>query len=312
MKELISIIIPVYKVEQYLDKCVNSVVGQTYKNLEIILVDDGSPDNCPTMCDNWAKKDNRVKVIHKQNGGLSDARNIGIENATGRYIMFLDSDDFIASNMCEKLIMLQQSKDYDFVGCGLYKFFDPNDIKLDNGSKEIFEFVGDEKLTPLLNPSLIQDFVVSCAKLFKREIFNDIKYPIGKLHEDEFVITDIINTVNTYAITSEKLYFYLQRAGSITMGRKEKNAIDSLDAYERRYTEYLIKYHQVANAARTAFLLQLREIYLIYHDKLSRGIKKRIFTRFKEVYRETKRKSCRDFAFRWFRWLYVMYIRIKN
>lgn len=101
--ELISIIVPVYKVEKYLDKCVESIVEQTYKNLEIILVDDGSPDNCPAMCDEWAKKDSRIKVIHKKNGGLSSARNAGLDGCTGDYIYFLDSDDYIADNCIEML-----------------------------------------------------------------------------------------------------------------------------------------------------------------------------------------------------------------
>ena len=101
--ELISIIVPVYKVEKYLDKCVESIVEQTYKNLEIILVDDGSPDNCSAMCDEWAQKDSRIKVIHKENGGLSSARNAGLDACTGEYIYFLDSDDYIADNCIETL-----------------------------------------------------------------------------------------------------------------------------------------------------------------------------------------------------------------
>ena len=101
--ELITIIVPVYKVEKYLDRCVQSIVDQTYTNLEIILVDDGSPDNCPKMCDEWAKKDKRIKVIHKQNGGLSDARNAGLEKAKGKYVGFVDSDDYVAPN-CFKIL----------------------------------------------------------------------------------------------------------------------------------------------------------------------------------------------------------------
>ena len=98
-KDLISIIIPIYKVEKFLDRCVESVVNQTYSNLEIILVDDGSPDNCPYMCDEWAEKDSRIKVIHKLNGGLSDARNEGLKSSTGKYVGFVDSDDWIAPEM---------------------------------------------------------------------------------------------------------------------------------------------------------------------------------------------------------------------
>lgn len=105
MKEYVSIVVPVYKVEQYLDRCVNSIICQTYKKLEIILVDDGSPDECPKMCEKWAKKDSRVKVIHKKNGGLSDARNKGIDIATGEYLLFVDSDDYLELDACEKWLM---------------------------------------------------------------------------------------------------------------------------------------------------------------------------------------------------------------
>ena len=106
MKDLITIVVPVYKVEQYLDKCVNSIINQTYKNLEIILVDDGSPDNCGKMCDEYAKNDNRIVVIHKENGGLSDARNAGIEIAKGKYISFIDSDDYVTEDYVEFLYAL--------------------------------------------------------------------------------------------------------------------------------------------------------------------------------------------------------------
>ena len=104
MDTLISIIVPVYKVEEFLDRCVNSLVNQTYRNLEIILVDDGSPDNCPILCDNWAKKDDRIKVLHKVNGGLSDARNHGLETATGEYILYVDSDDYIDLDACSRFV----------------------------------------------------------------------------------------------------------------------------------------------------------------------------------------------------------------
>ena len=116
--ELITVIVPVYKVEKYLDRCVQSIVDQTYTNLEIILVDDGSPDNCPKMCDEWAKKDKRIKVIHKQNGGLSDARNAGLEKAKGKYVGFVDSDDYISPIMYEKLYKCIIDNQADMAMCG--------------------------------------------------------------------------------------------------------------------------------------------------------------------------------------------------
>ena len=119
MNELISIIIPIYKVEEYLDECISSVINQTYTKLEIILVDDGSPDSCPKMCDDWAKKDSRIRVIHKTNGGLSDARNAGIEVATGEYIAFVDSDDYIKPDMIAKLYAALCKEEADISACGI-------------------------------------------------------------------------------------------------------------------------------------------------------------------------------------------------
>ena len=128
----ISIIVPVYKVEKYLDKCVNSIVGQTYKNLEIILVDDGSPDNCPAMCDEWAQKDSRIKVIHKKNGGLSSARNAGLDACTGDYIGFVDSDDWIEPDMYEYLLNIGMKNNADVSRCEFVIEAENSDITVDS------------------------------------------------------------------------------------------------------------------------------------------------------------------------------------
>ena len=119
----ISVIVPVYCVEQYLEKCVSSIVNQTYKNLEIILVDDGSPDNCPQLCDDWQKKDKRIRVIHKENGGLSDARNAGLRASSGELVMFVDSDDWIAPEMAEKMEFAMRTYHADMVLCQFAKVF---------------------------------------------------------------------------------------------------------------------------------------------------------------------------------------------
>ena len=119
-ESLISIIVPVYKVENYLERCLISIIRQSYQNLEIILVDDGSPDDCPLLCDAWAEKDKRIRVIHKANGGLSDARNVGIDASHGDYLMFVDSDDYISLEMCQKLMNTAIIEDADIVSCNLY------------------------------------------------------------------------------------------------------------------------------------------------------------------------------------------------
>ena len=124
MDSLISVIVPIYNVEKYLERCVESIINQTYKNLEIILVDDGSPDNCPQMCDDYAKKDSRIKVVHKKNGGLSDARNAGMKVATGEYVSFIDSDDYISLDFYETLLETIVDNDSDIVECSVVKFYE--------------------------------------------------------------------------------------------------------------------------------------------------------------------------------------------
>ena len=137
MKDLISVIIPIYNVEKYLNKCIDSIINQTYKNLEIILVDDGSPDNCPQICDEYAKKDNRIKVIHKKNGGVSSARNVGLINSTGNYIGFIDPDDYIEPIMYEKLLKVLKESNTLVSMCGFYKIKDNKIIKIDNYDEKI-------------------------------------------------------------------------------------------------------------------------------------------------------------------------------
>ena len=137
MDKLVSIVVPVYNVDKYLDKCVNSIINQKYKNLEIILVDDGSTDESGKKCDLWAEKDNRIRVIHKENGGLSDARNVGIDNSKGYYISFIDSDDFIENDMIEVLLKEIKENNCDISICGYYKTYVDKDEIIDN-SKEIF------------------------------------------------------------------------------------------------------------------------------------------------------------------------------
>ena len=142
MNELISIIVPVYKVEPYLNKCVDSIINQTYKNIEIILVDDGSPDNCGKICDDYTKKDSRIKVIHKKNGGLSDARNYGIEASIGDYIMFVDSDDYISANMCEILLKTAKKYNADIINCNFEEVFSNAESRINrqavNKNEEVF------------------------------------------------------------------------------------------------------------------------------------------------------------------------------
>lgn len=228
-KPLISVVVPVYKVEKYLPECIKSIIAQNYKNLEIILVDDGSPDNCPAICDEFAKKDNRIKVIHKKNGGLSDARNAGINIATGNYICFIDSDDYVEKDYAKKLLDALSSNDADMAVCG-YTYV------LDNGSKEVDEtpkagLLTEDKYWPKVYNDMFTTFVVAWNKLYKADIFKTIRYAKGKINEDQIILHDILRQCKKIAVIKDVLYYYRKREDSI-MGREKEKKELSNDAFE--------------------------------------------------------------------------------
>lgn len=219
--DIISVIIPIYNVQQYLDRCVKSVADQTYSHLEIILVDDGSPDDCGRMCDDWARRDGRIKVIHKENGGLSDARNAGIDAAKGDYIMFVDSDDYIAPDMVQRLYDALTGASADMSLCNLlYVDENGNPLPERNANSPIRDEVisGDEALQKL---SLPQNhyYVVAWNKLYRRLLFRGIRFPKGKIHEDEFTAHHLLGQCTRIACVAEPCYFYVQRSGSIMQGQ---------------------------------------------------------------------------------------------
>ena len=170
MEELISIIVPIYRVEKYLNRCIDSILSQSYRNLEIILVDDGSPDNCSIICEEYAKKDKRIKVIHKKNGGLSEARNYGIEASTGDYIMFVDSDDYISKDMCKTLLINALENNADIVVCNFKEVYTDKVEKINKqcikGNLEVISNI--EVLYKYLLKTTI-DMVVVWNKLYKRK-----------------------------------------------------------------------------------------------------------------------------------------------
>lgn len=230
--DLISIIIPVYKVEKYLEKCIESVLKQTYTNLQIILVDDGSPDNCGKICDEYAKKDSRIEVIHKANGGLSDARNVGISKAKGRYIGFVDSDDYIKEDMYEILLNLIKKYDADVSICNLYDVIDGNECirNKENGIKEYSRL---DILKEVLLDKNIQSYAWN--KLYKKELFDEIKYPIGKKYEDIGTTFYLFEKCNKIVVTSEPEYYYLKRADSLVNNVTESTILDYTEIIIQRY-----------------------------------------------------------------------------
>lgn len=229
-EELISVIVPVYKVEKYLDKCVKSIVNQTYKNLEIILIDDGSPDMCPIICDRWAASDSRIKVIHKVNSGIADVRNVGIQEASGQYIGFVDSDDYIESDMYEKLYNALQGVEADLALCGLNKFYE--DGTSIGGISPIINGVFSKKeIIKKLTEYRFGYFVVPWNKLYTRKALTEIEFPIGKIHEDEFVICNVLLNCNKIVTIEDKLYNYLQRDGSIVHTAPSVKSLDQIEGF---------------------------------------------------------------------------------
>lgn len=227
--DLISVIVPVYNVKNYLKKCVDSILSQTYSVLQVILVDDGSTDGSGELCDLLAKCDKRIQVVHKSNGGLSDARNAGIEIAEGKYFSFIDSDDYIEPDMVESLYKLAKSTDCQITISNMKRFFSDGGIEtFYEPVNQISVYEADERFETLKQPSV-------CNKLFLAELFNDIQFPKGKFYEDTFVYHELLYRAERVGLTGKVGYWYLSRKESIT--GKERYTIryfDFLEAVSKR------------------------------------------------------------------------------
>lgn len=232
---LISVIVPVYRVEKYLERCVKSILSQTYKNLEVILVDDGSPDQCPAICDACAEKDARVKVIHQENKGLSGARNAGIDAASGEYLAFVDSDDYVSPHFIEELYQLLQD-----TGCaiGQCRFsYVKGDGLVDEGDSAFCIYRGESLMEQLYGPEeKATCFVVAWNKLYRAELFKEtgIRYPEGRIHEDEATTYRLFHEAKKLAFLDRALYgYYTENGGSITSVFSAKR-LQWLTAHEER------------------------------------------------------------------------------
>ena len=206
---LISVVVPVYNVEHYLKKCVDSICHQTYRNLEIILVDDGSTDCSGSLCDEFATSDSRIRVIHKSNGGLSDARNAGMELASGEWWMFVDSDDYIAPDTAETLLLAAVENHCEIAVCNMMRIYE-------DGKQEPFYcpvteptiWAGEQRFETLRQPSV-------CNKLFRADLFKELRFPKRKFYEDTFVYHVLAHRASRIALTGLSGYYYLSRRESI-------------------------------------------------------------------------------------------------
>ena len=211
---LLSVIVPVYNVEQYLPECIESIINQEFRNLEIILINDGSPDRSPQICDSYAKKDRRIKVIHQANQGLSEARNIGIENATGEYVSFVDSDDIISRWMYSAMLKVAKENDLDLVSCGIIDFRDGEKI-IDKNERLNYVIIDSREALSHYMYEKYDIHVISCNKIFRKSIFDDIRFQKGMLFEDFIPITQTIIRSGRMASMENKYYYYRKRSDSI-------------------------------------------------------------------------------------------------
>lgn len=237
---LISVIVPVYKVESYLERCVNSILRQTFADFELILIDDGSPDNCGTICDTYAKKDSRVIVIHQKNGGLSVARNSGIDwvfqNSPSEWITFIDSDDWVHPQYLEILYQAVDDTDTEISVCNFCRISkqEPYDV-VENAGIQTYS-PEDFWISNRVNAT------VAWGKLYKKQCFSEVRYPVGKLHEDEYITYRVLFSNEAISVTEEILYYYFQNDEGIMQTTWDIRRLDGIWAFKEQL-DFFVKYN---------------------------------------------------------------------
>ena len=252
----ISIIVPVYNVEPYLERCVKSILAQSYTQWELILVDDGSPDRCPEICDTYAAKDKRIKVVHKTNGGLSDARNHGLDVATGDYVLFVDSDDYIHPKMLQVMTLLVIEEDADIVQCSYIR-----------GTSESFPTIKEcIKHDSFDNRSIFastKQQTILCAKLYRRSLWEGLRMPVGKIHEDDFTTWKLYYRSRKIVIVDTPYYYYYKNPRGIMANEGHRFNPILVEAYEERIAYFEEKHEETLSLlSRWRFAMPLMYTYL--------------------------------------------------
>lgn len=245
MNKLISVIIPVYNVERYLHQCVDSVLAQTYTNLEIILVDDGSPDTSPAICDEYAQKDKRIKVIHKDNGGLSSARNAGLDAATGDFIYFLDSDDILHPDCIKILFEIGCKEKADIVSSSFESFLNDQTPNICHIAAIEYQTMNASQTLEILCRDNAPGLMSSCMKIYKKDCFRAIRFPLNTLYEDAHTNFKIYYVCKKICYTNTSLYYYRLRPNSIMANTH--SLVYNLDAFEKRYLFLKERHEKAAN-----------------------------------------------------------------
>lgn len=250
-EDLISIIVPVYNVEKYLNRCVQSLLAQTYKYFEIILIDDESPDNCPRLCDEYAMRHKNIFVLHLKNSGLSGARNAGIEIAKGKYITFVDSDDYVD---CELLSVLKNGIDADvdilLSMCSYRRLSQSDPIPKLKRAKE-WRVINDCEAMDMLLSN--QARTTAWGKLYAKELFEDIKFPVGRLYEDMFIMPTLFRAAKKISVSPQELYFYCQDGESITRSKFNYKMLEMIDALLIWNGQVALYYPQLSEKAKSHY-----------------------------------------------------------
>lgn len=241
MNDLVSVIVPIYNVEKYLTRCVNSILEQTYSNLEIILVNDGSKDNCLEICKNLEEKDDRIVVVNKQNGGLGSARNAGIEASTGEYLLFIDSDDYIDERMVERLHSLLNETNASIAACDFLCFFEDGSCEKKTKRNNVITYSKEDALKYMFWSDKIR--WSAWNKLYKRELFESVRYAEGVYSEDMATTYLLYEQCDKIVWTEECYYYYFIRNTGIMKSRPPKRYADEIDIIEQ-ICEHYKKYHQ--------------------------------------------------------------------
>lgn len=282
---MVSVIVPVYNVEKCLRRCIDSILRQTYTNFELILIDDGSTDGSGAICDEYARKDNRIKVIHRENGGLSAARNSGLEVMTGEYVTFIDSDDYVTDNYIEYMYTLMVENKGDISAVSHEMIFDDTENGLDLNENSVLSYDQKDIIKELLKMTDAMGHM-AWGKLYKEGLFNDIRYPEGKLYEDLAVIYDILLKADRVVVSDARLYKYYIRTGSIMQSSfdcdryYEVDIIDEkMDMIERVYPDLktLCRARRVYSYLKTVHRIMSsknRSDFDAYQKELKHKIKK--------------------------------------
>lgn len=290
--EKVSIIIPIYKVEKYIDDCLNSVLNQTYQNLEVILVDDGSPDNCPVICEKYKEKDQRIKVIHQKNQGLSSARNTGLKYVSGDYVLFLDSDDYINLDCCKRLVQMSKKTKSDIV-IGEIVTVNEDGVRIDsNLGLKIHK-------SKILNKEQAMEEVIieqqirgyAWGKLFRREIADKVFYPTGKAYEDRFTIYKYFSKVEKVCLCPGAITYYRLRDSSITHSKNLDKWYDLIEGEDSLLQFCKKNYPDLVPLAESKIVGRYVHIWINFYDSKNKEKTRELVNQMKSIYKQYGHKK---------------------